>query len=378
MSLTPQQLARLTQVASASLKLESVATNGVDLESKVSIHTVYVYYYLTTFSEEVNIMWPQKWRIGKVLFLFIRYAPMFFMVTILLNMRVYADLSPKTCTNLWLAFRTTLDFTSIIASEVALLICLFALLNARRPYVLLLVAIYTGMTLGASIPSLRYDERVAQTLPLTDLEHDLGYACTWAGVSDPNLRLANKKAGYVSLAKAVALSAFALYIFLVRYRNQTGTLFQTMRRDSGVYILAFVALRLGAALALTLRTENDLNLPGYVFSMCVLEIQNTDKVSSPVRIFQVAVPMLACRLLLEIRKSADTSVRTAISTILFNPPWTGDETKENFDDDAHERPQEMVRFQGLGRRRAADGGEVNQDAEVGTDTNATVVEERRV
>lgn len=88
--------------------------------------------------------------------------------------------------------------------------------------------------------------------------------------------------------------------------------------------------------------------------------------------------MLACRLLLEIRKSADTTVRTAISTILFNPPWTGDETKENFDDDAHERPQEMVRFQGLGRRRAADGGEVNQDAEVGTDTNATVVEERRI
>ncbi|KAF6753797.1 hypothetical protein DFP72DRAFT_394037 [Ephemerocybe angulata] len=194
MSLTPQQLARLTQVASASLKLEY---------ADLSIHTVYVYYYLTTLSEEVNVMWPQKWRIGKVLFLFIRYAPLFFMVTILLNMRVYADLSPKTCTNLWLAFRTTLDFTSIIASEVALLICLFALLNARRPYVLLLVAIYTGMTLGASIPSLRYDERVAQTLPLTDLEHDLGYACTWAGVSDPDLRLANKKAGYVSLAKAV-------------------------------------------------------------------------------------------------------------------------------------------------------------------------------
>ncbi|KAF6753806.1 hypothetical protein DFP72DRAFT_394369 [Ephemerocybe angulata] len=353
MSLTPQQLARLTQVASASLKLEY---------ADLSIHTVYVYYYLTTLSEEVNVMWPQKWRIGKGLFLFIRYAPLFFMVTILLNMRVYADLSPKTCTNLWLAFRTTLDFTSILASEVALLICLFALLNARRPYVLLLVAIYTGMTLGASIPSLRYDERVAQTLPLTQLEHELGYACTWAGVSDPGIGLANKKAGYVSLAKAVVLSVFALYIFLVRYRNQTGTLFQTMRRDSGIYILSFVALRLGAALALTLRTENDLNLPGYAFSI----------------IFQVAVPMLACRLLLEIRKSGDTTVRTAISTILFNPPWTGDETKENFDDDVHERPQEMVRFQGVGRRRVADGGGVNQDVEVGTDTNATVVEERRV
>ncbi|KAF5320599.1 hypothetical protein D9611_013731 [Ephemerocybe angulata] len=343
MSLTPAQIARLTQVASASLKLEY---------TDLALHTIYVYYYTTTLSEEVNIMWPQKWRAGKILYVFIRYVPLFFMATVLVNTRVYINLTPKVCTNLWLAFQTTTSFTSILASEVALLICLFALLNARRLYVGLLVAVYTAMTLGDSIPSLRYGEYLSRALPLSQVERELGYSCTWAGISSPDIVLANKKAGYVALAKAISL-----YIFSVRYRKQTGTLFETVRRDSGIYILSFVALRLGTALAVTLRTENDLNLPGYAFSI----------------MFQTAIPVLACRLLVEIRKTEDPAVRTAISSILFDPPSPSENTEDSdYEPEINQVPREMVQFHGLGRRRAGEGGRAGRDEEAGAGANPIV------
>ncbi|KAF6742442.1 hypothetical protein DFP72DRAFT_1105879 [Ephemerocybe angulata] len=270
MSLTPAQIARLTQVASASLKLEY---------TDLTLHTIYVYYYTTTLSEEVNVMWPQKWRTGKILYVFIRYVPLFFMATVLVNTRVYINLTPKICTNLWLAFQTTTSFTSILASEVALLICLFALLNARRSYVGLLVAIYTALTLGDSIPSLRYGEYLSR------------------------------------------------------------------------------ALRLGTALAVTLRTENDLNLPGYAFSI----------------MFQTAIPVLACRLLVEIRKTEDPAVRTAISSILFDPPSPSENTEDSdYEPEINQVPREMVQFQGLGRRRAGEGGRADRDEEAGAGENPIV------
>ncbi|KAF6753856.1 hypothetical protein DFP72DRAFT_848787 [Ephemerocybe angulata] len=206
-------------------------------------------------------------------------------------------------------------------------------------------------------------------LPLSQVERELGYSCTWAGVSSPDIVLANKKAGYVALAKAISL-----YIFSVRYRKQTGTLFETVRRDSGIYILSFVALRLGTALAVTLRTENDLNLPGYAFSMYVPDSNRmVPGHSSPPSMFQTAIPVLACRLLVEIRKTEDPAVRTAISSILFDPPSPSENTEDSdYEPEINQVPREMVQFQGLGRRRAGEGGRAGRDEEAGAGANPIV------
>ncbi|KAF6759306.1 hypothetical protein DFP72DRAFT_844566 [Ephemerocybe angulata] len=61
----------------------------------------------------------------------------------------------------------------------------------------------------------------------------------------------------------------------------------------------------------------------------------------------IIVPTLACWILLNIRRTNDVGVRMAVSSLLFDPPLSGEETRE--DDD---RPVEMVHYQGLGRRRA--------------------------
>ncbi|KAF6747392.1 hypothetical protein DFP72DRAFT_1149210 [Ephemerocybe angulata] len=331
------------------------------------LHTIYVYYYTTTLSEEVNIMWPQNWRTGKILYLFIRYVPLFFMATVLDLHEFVAGLPDNI-----LASEAQPPTKSAMSPVVALLICLFALLNARRSYVGLLVAIYTALTLGDSIPSLRYGEYLSRALPLSQVERELGYSCTWAGVSSSDIVLANKKAGYVALAKAISL-----YIFSVRYRKQTGTLFETVRRDSGIYILSFVglsALRLGTALAVTLRIENDLNLPGYAFSMYVPDSNRmVPGHSSPPSMFQTAIPVLACRLLVEIRKTEDPAVRTAISSILFDPPSPSENTEDSdYEPEINQVPREMVQFQGLGRRRAGEGGRAGRDEEAGAGENPIV------
>ncbi|KAF6745072.1 hypothetical protein DFP72DRAFT_856779 [Ephemerocybe angulata] len=50
-----------------------------------------------------------------------------------------------------------------------------------------------------------------------------------------------ESAGYISLAKVICImSALVLFIFSVRYKNQEGTLLHILRRDSGAHVLAVV------------------------------------------------------------------------------------------------------------------------------------------
>ncbi|KAF6750051.1 hypothetical protein DFP72DRAFT_911676 [Ephemerocybe angulata] len=332
MSLSPEELADLTLEIPIWTLQEYLS---------LALYSFYFYHFLTTLAEEVSTMWHQKRGTGKMLFFFNRYIPIAGIIQlILLEFRVHTVFTPKGCTALWIGTVVTAKATTIV-SEVALLLCLHALLGASRRYLVLLLAVYTGLTLGGIIPQIGHGSEAASALPIDPIDEALGYACTWENGFTPAATAAYAAAGHVSLAKAVAISALALAIFFVRYRNKTGTLIHIVRRDSGVQILSLTAIRLGGAITAALQ----LKLGFYNIPVAIVD-----------GLITVLVPILSCRLLLNMRKSGDPIVRTIVSTLLFDPPRPGEDSEDDFDDgddtDVSASPIEKARFAGLGRKKA--------------------------
>ncbi|KAF6743336.1 hypothetical protein DFP72DRAFT_1178155 [Ephemerocybe angulata] len=105
---------------------------------------------------------------------------------------------------------------------------------------------------------------------------------------------------------------------------------------SRVYNSSAEAIRLGSAIVTAFR----LSMGWYSIPGQVLDTLAT-----------VATPILANRLLLNMWRTQDPDVRKTVSSILFDPPRPGEDSDDD-DEEFADRPMEMVRYEGLGRRRA--------------------------
>ncbi|KAF5335800.1 hypothetical protein D9611_009617 [Ephemerocybe angulata] len=323
----------------------------------LSSFAIYVYHYVTTFDDEVAKIWPQMWRAGKVLFMVTRYVPLVYIATTLLDgYRVYTVLPPKACSGLWLGGQIA-TWIMIWSSEVVLLLCLHALLGARRRYLMMILAVYVGLTIGVHVPRIKWLEQKSYSPPIGPLDEGLGYACTWGNAVTPASRRARTLTNYVNLAKSAWMSALTLGVLYVRFRAQRGSLIKIIRRDSAFYTFSLTAIRLGnAATAASKPMPGAYNVPNAVFTY----LQN------------MVAPIVACQLLLNMQKTSDPGVRSVVSTILFKPSYTmgseGVDSEQSDDTRAEDGRQEdhaprieMVapasRYSGLGRQdRVRDGG----------------------
>ncbi|KAF6753869.1 hypothetical protein DFP72DRAFT_848798 [Ephemerocybe angulata] len=74
-------------------------------------------------------------------------------------------------------------------------------------------------------------------VPLSQLDRELGYNCTWSeGEISTAVKTGRDAAAYVAFAKGTCIAALAVVVLYVRYRNQSGSLIQVIRRDGGLYI----------------------------------------------------------------------------------------------------------------------------------------------
>ncbi|KAF6755517.1 hypothetical protein DFP72DRAFT_1045352 [Ephemerocybe angulata] len=330
MSLTPDEISEVISSFSQSQRLEYIL---------VGFQTFFLYYWPTTVATEVNLIWPRRWRWGKALFLINRYFPMMdHVANILTSFRVYIVLAPKACTFIYGTFQLALLVVYSCSAELTLLLCFHALLGARSMYLAPIMATYLALTLGVHVMQIGLYAEASRTLPLSEVDRELGYACTWAGkisTASQNKRII---AGYISLAKALCIFALVLFIFLVRYRSQAGTfkLFHVLRRDSGVCILLLTAIRLSGALLGAFQPR----FIWYDIPAIILDGLNRS-----------VVPVLANRLLLNMWRTQDPEVRKTVSSLLFDPPRPGEDSDDD-DEEFGDRPVELVRYEGLGRRRA--------------------------
>ncbi|KAF6743902.1 hypothetical protein DFP72DRAFT_931052 [Ephemerocybe angulata] len=341
MSLSPEDVADLTEEISIWYMQDYI---------QLGFWTLYLYHYPTTLVEEVSTIWPQKWRTGKILFFLLRYTPILYLVLrILTDLRTHIDLTPKVCQGMAVACAFVIGRVTIYGAEVVILLCLHALLGARRRYLALMILIYTGSTIAAIILSSRWDSEGSRTIPRSKLDQELGYGCTWAGAPSSDAIKLGTIAGYINLGKVTSVAILMLSVFLVRYRSTTGTLLHVLRRDSGVHIFSLTALRLTSAVIGNLQESLGFyNIPTAILNSGQYAV----------------IPILACRLLLNMRKSEDPGVQKTVSSLLFGAPVPADDSEDDDDDEPTGISLGPVRrYAGLGRQGDAKGGMARRDAE---------------
>ncbi|KAF6753897.1 hypothetical protein DFP72DRAFT_1046393 [Ephemerocybe angulata] len=331
MGLSPEEVTELTALVSEWTVEDYIA---------LPFYSFYCYYYLTTLDEEVSAIWPQRWNSGKILFLAARYGPLIAIVqSILLEFRIHILFTPEACQRLNIASYVVYRF-NILASELALLLCLHALLGAKTRYLVLMLVAFTGATVGVYVPQLKYYEEASRiwgaALPASQLDQDLGYACTWEDAISTEAEERMIIGGYISFSGAICISVLALGIFYLRYRSQKGSLVKVIRRDGGVYVFSLTAIRLGYTIIDIFKPR----LSIYYIADSVLQ-----------RLQYVGVPLLACRLLLNMRRTEDPGVRSIVSTILFGPMNPDSESQDDSEEEyeSTDRPLVNTQYAGLGR-----------------------------
>ncbi|KAF6741653.1 hypothetical protein DFP72DRAFT_1083335 [Ephemerocybe angulata] len=343
MSLAPEELAEI---------ISHVHAYSVDEYISFGLYTACelwkCHYYTTTLAEEVSAIWSSRWRTGKVVFLLLRYAPL---AWIALNSPVIFKTYPvhplavNVCTGFLISSDAT-SRTALIVSEIVVLVCLHALLGTRYRHLALIMIVYVGLTVGIYVPQFNYIVATNKAGPVDQFHQELGYACGGGtpDITDPMMH-GVVVAGYVGLAKGICMFLFALAVLISRRMHHGGSLMISIRRDSGVYIVSLALIRLGSAItnAFHLRLGFE-NVPG--------------------TLQRIAIPMIASRLLLNMRKTEDPGVRSVVSTILFDTPRSENSESQLEEggevwkgQDATGTGMPMTEYAGIGRRKA--DGDVN-------------------
>ncbi|KAF6764596.1 hypothetical protein DFP72DRAFT_1059564 [Ephemerocybe angulata] len=325
MDLSPEELKEVTDYLSISLRTEYVYRSQRIRD-------------LTTMDDEVSMIWPRKWQVGKILFLLTRYTPMLLIASTILNgYKINIVFPPQVCSGLWLTGQVSFTITSW-SSDIALLLCLYALLGSKRRYLAVLLATHTGLFLGTLLQEIGWMREGSYALPISPTDQDLGYSCTWAGAVTPESMRSHVLALYVNLAKSAWMTALTLGILYFRYRKQEGSLINVIRRDGGMYTIALTATRLGGSV---ISTSNLVTGAYYNVAENIFSFLNT-----------LAIPILACQLLLNMQRTEDPGVRSVVWTLLFDAPRPSADSEDEFDEgNSTERRMNVVEYAGLGRKR---------------------------
>ncbi|KAJ3546292.1 hypothetical protein NMY22_g2114 [Coprinellus aureogranulatus] len=277
----------------------------------ISFYAFYAYYILTTLNEEVSIMLPQKWNHGKVLFLVIRYGTCVFVALQLSrDFRNYFEISLGGCKGLLIAYDVSYRLASL-ACDVSLGLCLSALLQVGRGYmafITLLSAVpsLVGFAFGL-ISDIQYPAE-----PVSALDEELGYPCyvpsseQWTDLTAYGLGRNIRR--YIYFATTCVLLIAAVITLVRRYKGHKGRLVRVLRRDGGAYYIALAAFRFATALTNTPAIVSTYDMDSHAASI-ILDSVNT-----------IVIPILAQRLMINLRKADYMGKRPFASTLLFAPP----------------------------------------------------------
>ncbi|KAJ3545230.1 hypothetical protein NMY22_g2515 [Coprinellus aureogranulatus] len=318
-----------------------------------------LYYYVTTFDEEVNNIWPQpSLKLGKILFLATRYLyTSAHLLDYAYNTSNHTGMSVKACQAVYEAssgasmhtwgggLTETLDLSSSVTrmlagtfahgkSLVTLWLCLYALLEAKAGYLWFLVVVFmifwVPLTVMACIVM-----KTEIYIPVTKIDVQFGYPCSFTiakrhrflntvqsyfiparafreSLSD---YVGDPDAGFTSdSAVVLVISLIVLYKRYFRMYNRT---LSVIRREGGFYLLAQTVL--GVIIALK---ESKGGLPFEI-------VQIPDKYGVLSSLSGLVFPVLADRLLLKMQKIQNPETSAIVSTLMFDhrtsPPASEDE-----------------------------------------------------
>ncbi|KAJ3532327.1 hypothetical protein NMY22_g7780 [Coprinellus aureogranulatus] len=255
-----------------------------------------LYYYVTTFDEEVNNIWPQpSLKLGKILFLATRYLyTAAHLLDYAYNTSNHINMSVEACQAVY------------EASSITLWLCLYALLEAKPTYLWILVIIFmifwVPLTVMACIVM-----KTEIYIPVTKIDVQFGYPCSFTIA---------KRHRYLNIVQSYLIPARA-FLFYKRYLRKYNRTLSVIRREGGFYLLAQTVL--GVIIALK---ESKGGLPFET-------VQIPDKYGVLSSLSGFVFPVLADRLLLKMQKIQNPETSAIVSTLMFdhrtNPPASEDE-----------------------------------------------------
>ncbi|KAJ3522075.1 hypothetical protein NMY22_g12042 [Coprinellus aureogranulatus] len=217
--------------------------------------------------------------------------------------------------------------------DATLALCLGALLQAKRLYLVGIMMIAVGPRIIGSIFIVVGDIQYPAE-PVSDLLKELGYPC-YAPSAEQWRKLAIIYIGldvrsYVNFATTAVLFLLAGAALVVHYKGNEGRLVRVLRRDGGLYYIALAGIRFGQAItrtpAILAISQLDSN-PGLV----LIDTLNN-----------IAIPILAQRLMINLRKADYMGSQPIASKLLFAPPPPGSEDDEDRGQDNQDHPEANV------------------------------------
>ncbi|KAF6759615.1 hypothetical protein DFP72DRAFT_1101107 [Ephemerocybe angulata] len=207
-----------------------------------------IYYFATTFDEEVSVIWPQSWRkLGKWLYILTRYpVPFRILFTVLGFFPIGVPASLSACTVYNRGF-WVMGITSITAAEATFWVCIYALLEGKLRYLVLLVLTFLGLTIPIQVFQGLYIMQ-ERAVPLEELTVELRYACE---IDSPSSFRFQTISTYISLSRTTLALLVATCTIIVRYRRQKNTLINVIRREGGFYYMSAFTLNFIGSLVRT-------------------------------------------------------------------------------------------------------------------------------
>ncbi|TEB21510.1 hypothetical protein FA13DRAFT_98796 [Coprinellus micaceus] len=283
----------------------------------------YVYYFLTTMAEEVSVIRPQRWNRGKALYMTIRYAMLVYIVIQLTReYRNYIAIPPKSCKALLIGYDLAIGLVALTCSF-SLALCLSALVQLKAIYLVAIIVIDCAKPAMSWIINVTADFQypAKPTSPLLD---ELGYPCYYISQkewSENTIGHAGQDVrAYLSLAATTIMFLLGIAAFFVRYKGQGSPLIQVLRRDGGLYYMSMLAYRMLMAIFLTPQV---VSISGRDANMAYILLLGAGLALNPI---------LAQRLLINMRKVDYIGSQPVASKLLFAPPPPGS------DDDLEDDP----------------------------------------
>ncbi|KAF6744577.1 hypothetical protein DFP72DRAFT_928381 [Ephemerocybe angulata] len=275
-------------------------TNYVLLATFVGL----LYYYVTTFDEEVAKIWPQPtFKLGRILFLALRYSTILAIsLELTAGYPAYINMSIPACTNVFKLWWACVAMGNVFA-EAIFWICLYALLGGKRKYVYLLGAGFMAFALPIiALQSVYiFPWHAAAVDPFESAI--LGKPCAYS-TENSNLEL-YPIAAYIAFARAIVIAIVAVVTLFVRYRRHNSSLINVVKREGGMYYISAAVLHFFVGLTSNVGSG----------------IEDRYAIAAAVRRF--LIPIFADRLLLKMQRLYYPGTEI-VSTMMF-------ENKSHFD-----------------------------------------------
>ncbi|KAF6750269.1 hypothetical protein DFP72DRAFT_1173081 [Ephemerocybe angulata] len=299
----------------------SIGQNSIILSSIVAL----LYYYMTTFDQEVNYIWRSSNRtLGKWLYLCTRYFNIIAVGLYLYTTFPITTTILSVCDSVHWAYWAFFLLGTIVFPEGMLWLCLYALLQGpKMPHVKWFIAAFlilyaapivtlgavyrsslTGKTISRKLLLLTYP---ISAIPPPRLQDEAVGRCFY-GFGQRELWI---NAAYLRSAWAAFLTCIAIITFIKRWRNHPGKLVPIIRREGALYYMSAAALTLLWAIA-TLPSVNGMD-PYAIFPA----------------LRRLLVPIFADRLILKMREISDPETSTTVSALIFNVRELGEADDES-------------------------------------------------